>query len=420
MFAWLIILLVLSKKISKSINENITLAFENQALILQLKEKVIEADSANRAKSDFLSVMSHEIRTPLNAIMGFVQILKKGEKDRQKFKYLETIDKSSKILTNVINDILDISKIESGKFNLAPELFNPIEEFNTLYLLFEQNALKKEIHLINSISTEMPQNLYCDILRIKQITSNLLSNAIKFTPKGKKIELSVKYDKETALLYVKVIDEGIGISEKNIKNITQSFVQADSSTAREYGGTGLGLSIATKLLHLFNSELKIESVLNYGSIFSFKINARFDEETQVKKEEDILETTFKGKKILVAEDNRTNQMLISLILDDLGIDVSMANDGVEAENIFKIDKFDLVLMDINMPKKNGQEAMKNIKEYEKVQGFISTPIVALTANAVSGDRENYLDAGFDEYLAKPIDSSELLRVLTKYFRPLGQ
>jgi len=360
--------------------------------------------------------MSHEIRTPLNAIMGFVQILKKGEDNRRKFKYLDIIDKSSALLTNVINDILDISKIESGKFNLVSEVFNPKEEFNSLYLLFEQNALEKGIYLINSISPEMPNALHGDILRIKQITSNLLSNAIKFTPRGKKVEFFVRYDKTTTLLSVKVIDEGIGISQENIKNISQAFVQADSAIAREYGGTGLGLSIATKLLHLFNSKLKIESVLNHGSIFSFEINLPFNEEKhEEEKKDDRIEASFEGKKILVAEDNRTNQMLIALILDELGIDISMANDGVEAEKIFEIDKFDLVLIDINMPKKNGQEAMKGIKKYEKLQGLISTPIVALTANAVNGDRENYLDAGFDEYLAKPIDSSELLRVLTKFF-----
>jgi len=414
MLLWTFILAVLSKKASISVSNNILLAFENQKLISQLQEKIIEADNANRAKSDFLSVMSHEIRTPLNAIMGFVQILLKKETDAKKTKYLETIDKSSKILTNVINDILDITKIESGKLSLEKLQFNPKDEFNSIHLLFEQNALEKNINLINSISTSLPEFIVCDVLRIKQILSNLLSNAIKFTPNNSNIEFVVNFDRDKSLLHFEIKDEGIGISTDNIKVITKAFTQADTSTARKYGGTGLGLSIVTELLKLFDSQLIIESELNRGSSFSFDLKVATIEQTIEPVKTDVnTKTIFNDKKILVAEDNKTNQMLISIILDDLGIESVIADDGLAAENIFKSASFDLVLMDINMPNKNGQEAMQDIKKYGKIKEK-KTPIIALTANAVSGDKEKYLNAGFDDYLAKPINIEELTTLLKQY------
>ena len=413
-FIYILTLVVLSKKISYTLNNNITLAYENNDLILQLKEKIQEANTANTAKSDFLSVMSHEIRTPLNAIMGFVQILKRGENDKKKIKYLTTIDKSSKVLTNVINDILDISKIEAGKINLEMIEFHPYEELLSVFSLFEQSANEQGTILINFISPTLPKTVKSDILRIKQILSNLLSNAIKFTPHGKNIKFIVKYNKDKSSLYFEVKDSGIGISAENIENITQVFTQADNSTARKYGGSGLGLSIVTKFLKLFNSELKIESELNQGSKFSFEIKVDVIRDSiEIKNEVKQADRLgFSKKKILIAEDNKTNQMLIELILDDMKMEVIIANDGVEALEMFKKDKVDMVLMDINMPNKNGIEAMIEIKAYEQ---SLKTPIVALTANAVSGDKEKYLDLGFDDYIAKPIEHEELVKVLQKYF-----
>lgn len=270
LFVYILTLLSLAKKISIGVNNNILLAYENQELILQLEDKVDEANVANRAKSEFLSIMSHEIRTPLNAIIGFIQILQKSENDKKKKKYLDIVDESSQVLTNIINDILDLSKIESGKFILEMNKFTPKDEFESLYFLFEQNAIQKNIYFVNAISSDLPATATSDILRIKQIVSNILSNAIKFTPEGKTIELIVDFDKDTSSFYIEVKDEGIGMSEENIKNVTQAFMQADSSTARKYGGTGLGLSIVTKLLKLFDSELNIKSEINVGSRVSFK------------------------------------------------------------------------------------------------------------------------------------------------------
>jgi len=410
-FIYTVTLLVVAKKISLNLNNNIALAYDNNDLVLQLKEKIQEASVANQAKSDFLSVMSHEIRTPLNAIIGFVQVLKRNETDKKKIDYLEIINKSSNVLTNVINDILDISKIESGKINLEMIPFHPQSEFLSVFSLFEQNANEQGIVLINFISPTLPKTVKSDILRIKQILSNLLSNAIKFTPHGKNIKFIVKYNKDKSTLYFEVKDSGIGISAENIENITQVFTQADSSTARKYGGSGLGLSIVTKFLKLFDSELKIESKLDEGSKFSFEIKIDVVEDS-VEKRDESDEVDFSAKKILVAEDNKTNQILIELILDDMEIEVVIANDGVEAVEISKMKEFDMILMDINMPNKNGIEAMIDIKASEQSE---KTPIIALTANAVSGDKEKYIGLGFDDYVAKPIELEELVKVLKKYF-----
>ena len=414
-FLYLLVILIIARKISKTLNDNIVLAFEKEDLVDKLVDKIKEATTASKAKSDFLSVMSHEIRTPLNAIIGFVNILKKDEEDETKYKYLETIGKSSNILTNVINDILDISKIESGKFTLEATKFNPTEEFNSLYQLFEQNASQKGVTLVNNVATDLPSALLSDMLRVKQIISNLLSNAIKFTPDGKKTYLDISFDNETSLLNVCVKDEGIGISKENIELVTQAFTQADDSTARKYGGTGLGLSIVTNLLNLLNSELKIDSELDKGSSFSFSIKMEAIEDSLEDEVEEQEEITYPTKKILVAEDNKTNQMLISILLEDMEIDVVIAEDGLIAQKLFKEERFDMVLMDINMPNQNGIEAMKDIKRYEKDNHKEPTPIVALTANAVSGDKQKYIKKGFDEYVAKPIDVRELSKILKRFF-----
>ena len=402
------ILVVISKKSFDTINDNIDLSDDNRALVVDLEERIDEVNRINEAKSKFLSIVSHEIRTPLNAIIGFITILKDSEKDSTKLNYLEIVDKSSYLLLNVLNDVLDITKIESGKFTLEKLAFNPTKEFRQLYELFEHESKSKGVHLLNCISQELPETISTDKLRLKQIISNLLSNAVKFTHEGKNIEFIVSFDKSRSLLYIEVKDEGIGISESGLDKVLEEFTQADDSTARKYGGTGLGLSISSKLLILLGSKLNIESQLHKGSRFSFEIEVDVIEDTKI---DDIADTliTFNGEKILVAEDNKTNQMLIDLLLHEMNLDVTMANDGVEAEELFKQEGFTLVLMDINMPNKNGIEAMHTIKKIKP-----EIPVVAVTANSVAGDREKYLEEGFDDYLSKPIDNSALNRVIQKY------
>ncbi len=405
---YITLLLFIARKITANVNKNIMLAYENRELVEQLERKVIEANKANDAKSEFLSVMSHEIRTPLNAIIGFVKILKNSENDPKKLHYLDTVDKSSLLLMNVINDILDVSKIESGKFTLEYTRFDPTQEIASLYELFKRAGEEKGVTLHNKISEHLPKCIQSDKLRLKQIISNLLSNAIKFTPKGKGVTLYVDFNIEKSSLVIEVKDEGIGIEANNIDNILQEFTQADSSIAREYGGTGLGLSIVTKLLKLFGSQLHITSEISKGSTFSFEIKVEVFSTIKYEEPEDT-EVHFDAQKILVAEDNKTNQMLIELLLEDMNLEVVMANDGVEALELFDKEEFSLILMDINMPNKNGIEAMQEIRHKKS-----TVPVIALTANAVAGDKQRYLEQGFDDYVAKPIKNEILARVLQKY------
>ncbi len=405
---YITLLLFIARKITANVNKNIMLAYENRELVEQLERKVIEANKANDAKSEFLSVMSHEIRTPLNAIIGFVKILKNSENDPKKLHYLDTVDKSSLLLMNVINDILDVSKIESGKFTLEYTRFDPTQEITSLYELFKRAGEEKGVTLHNKISEHLPKCIQSDKLRLKQIISNLLSNAIKFTPKGKGVTLYVDFNIEKSSLVIEVKDEGIGIEANNIDNILQEFTQADSSIAREYGGTGLGLSIVTKLLKLFESQLHITSEISKGSTFSFEIKVEVFSTIKYEEPEDT-EVHFDAQKILVAEDNKTNQMLIELLLEDMNLEVVMANDGVEALELFDKEAFSLILMDINMPNKNGIEAMQEIRHKKS-----TVPVIALTANAVAGDKQRYLEQGFDDYVAKPIKNEILARVLQKY------
>ena len=409
---YIFFLLAIAKKVSDRVVDNIVLIYNNNELIEKLKHKAQEADSANKSKSKFLSVMSHEIRTPLNAIIGFVKILKNNEKDKVKQEYLETIDSSSYLLMSVINDVLDISKIESGNFTIESIEYEPYKELYYLYDLYENTTQEKGIDFINSISLDLPKYLSSDMLRLKQIISNLLSNAIKFTPQGKSIEFIANYNKQTSSLHVEIRDEGIGIEEKNISKITQEFTQADDSTARKYGGTGLGLSIVKKLLKLQNSDLKIKSELNAGSTFYFDLPVQITDtiDIDIENSEELI-YDFSHKNILVAEDNKTNQMLIRILLEEFNLSVTIAEDGLKAEEIFAKNHFDLILMDINMPNKNGSDAMKSIKKVDK-----NIPIIALTANAVSGDKEKYIKEGFDNYLSKPIDNDEFIKVINKYLK----
>ena len=404
---YILFLSLISKKVSKFITDNITLNYENKELITKLEEKVSEANKATEAKSKFLSVMSHEIRTPLNAIIGFVKILKHNETDKTKQNYLETIDSSSFLLMSVINDILDISKIESGSFSIESIEYEPHMELSHIYYLYETTAKEKGINLINSISMELPRYFKGDILRLKQILSNLLSNALKFTSKGKSIEFITSFNKENSTLHVEIKDQGIGIKEANIQKILKEFSQADDSTARKYGGTGLGLSIVTKLLELQNSKLEIKSEFGVGSSFSFELPVVLA--NIMNHDDQEIHYNFNAKKVLVAEDNKTNQMLIKILLDDLDIESKIAEDGLVAEKMFLEEKFDLILMDINMPNKNGLEAMKSIKLIDH-----NMPVVAVTANAISGDKEKYIQEGFNDYLTKPIYTKELNKILNKY------
>ena len=372
---------------------------------LALAKKI--AEEATEQKSRFLANMSHEIRTPLNAITGFIKLLEEGEKDEQKLKYLKIIKNSSESLLQIINDILDISKIESGKLTIEPYNFNPYEDLIMIAELFQAKAAEKKIVFQIRYNNNMPKTLYGDAVRIKQIFTNLLSNAIKFTPEGSKVKCVIWY--KNGRLNIRVKDYGIGISEEKQKEIFEPFTQADGSTVRNYGGTGLGLSISLELAKMLGGSLRLKSEEGKGSTFMLSIPLEEGKEIEEVTEEQL---TLHGH-ILIVEDYEANRMLLSMILENAGLTYDMAYDGLEAVEKFKIGKYDVILMDENMPNMGGMEAMKEILKLEGEEKRPHTPIVSLTANALQGDKERFLDAGFDDYLSKPVDPQGLTKTISR-------
>ncbi len=389
---------------NKEIN---TLLEHSKELSDNLAEAKKQADSANKAKSSFLASMSHEIRTPLNAIIGFINLLRKDETDPKKLEYLTTVQNSSGSLLGVINDILDISKIEDGKLDIETIDFDVHQQLKELVKFYTSILDEKDIHLQLNIDSSVPQHICSDPLRLKQVISNLVSNAIKFSPQESVITIDLQY--KDSQLFVSVRDEGIGISEEAQKRVFSAFEQAESSTTRSYGGTGLGLTISKKLVELLGGEISVQSELEKGSLFSFYIDAPESKEN-INDEFEHKEYKFEGH-VLVAEDNKTNQMLIKILLDDMGITYKVADDGEKAVDAFRQESFDLILMDINMPNLDGMEAAKIIRKENK-----DIPIIALTANAMKEDVEAYLQAGMNAHVSKPIDHLLLAKELSSFLK----
>ena len=399
----------------KDTNENLEKLVHEKTS--QLQDKIAELEEASKAKSNFLAGMSHEIRTPLNAMLGFVDILKSGETDKIKKGQLGIIKNSGISLLTIINDILDFSKIESGKMILEKRYFSTKTPFEESAMLFNELAKEKDIRLTMEYSDLIPLLYVGDTVRIKQVISNFFSNAIKFTPEGGSIAGKLDYMKESKELQFCVKDSGVGIDAKNLYKIFESFTQEDNTTTRKFGGTGLGLTISKSLVSCMEGKITVKSELSHGSEFCFTIpllEAESSEEQELSYSNAIdLEMPLSGK-ILVVEDNKTNQMLIKILLNDLSLDVCIAEDGLEAVSMFQERKYDLILMDENMPKMNGIEATRIILNLEKEQNLEHTPIVALTANALSTDRARFLNAGMDEFISKPIDQEFLVRVLHRF------
>jgi CheY-like chemotaxis protein/nitrogen-specific signal transduction histidine kinase len=368
------------------------------------------AIKAKNSKSEFLANMSHEIRTPLNAILGFISLLKEKNLDTESNEYLKTIDSSGQSLLAIVNDVLDFSKIEDSKLVLDPVDFNTQIEFNVLANLFKKQCSEKNINLQINLDENIPETLNADILRIKQVITNLLSNAIKFTPKDKEIAFSIVFVNNSLEFIVK--DSGIGISSEEQLHIFEKFSQAKSSTTREYGGTGLGLAISSKLVELMGGKIELKSKQNSGSIFSFKIPVKNGLKVMPTTNK-IIDKAFVGK-VLLAEDNLTNQMLMKVVLSKQNIEFDLANDGVEALEMFKNGDYSLILMDNNMPNMSGIDSCKNIREYEKENNLKPVTIVALTASTTLSEREEFIAVGMDDYLSKPVEIPKLIGVLSKY------
>ena len=499
--------------------------------ITELIEAKKKAEIAQKAKSTFLANMSHEIRTPLNAIIGFSDILCESDIDHDNKENAKIISKSAKSLLHIINDVLDISKIESGKLEVELNEFSLFDLTEHIVELFSINAKNKNIKFVYSVDPKLPHLIISDSTRLQQVISNLLSNAIKFTSEYGKIYFKIdvlEQDNDNAKIKFSIKDTGIGMTPEQLKIIFTPFSQADSGISRKFGGTGLGLAICFDIIEILGSEIKVTSEIGSGSEFSFildfkvktlieegfkksditfaicdlnndedflkesvknyleKIGEVFDIKenptkkanilfcfggsnlnnnlSEFKKQNEKSKIVYVGDKnnledstleiidydidlpifgskiyniiadnseinntvinkssdirkfhgrVLVAEDNINNQKLIEVLLKKLGLEITIVSDGEEVLSLYKAEKFDLILMDINMPVMDGMRATKEIGVLVE-NGHYKVPIVALTANSIVGDKEKYLGLGMDDYLSKPIEFEKLVSILDKY------
>ena len=385
----------------------------------ELNEAKEKAELASVAKTEFLANMSHEIRTPLNAILGFIDIVKENEDNADNIEYLSIVQTSGEHLLNVINDILDFSKIDTNNLKLDLTKVNPYESLKYLSDLFYAKAKEKNIRLETIIDNQLSKCIKIDLHRVTQVITNLLSNAIKFTPNGGKVIYKIDYISSSDSIFISIKDNGIGVEKNKQKSIFEAFTQADNSTTRNYGGTGLGLPISYKLISLMGGELKIKSEIDKGSEFYFTLHLAKCNSCIVPKSIQLQFTeaknvqTFENLKMLLVEDNIANQQFMKVVLNKLKINFDIVNDGLEAIEYFKLNSYDVIVMDENMPNLNGLEATKEIRKIEKKSKLKPTPIVALTANAIIGDKQRFTDAGMDYYLTKPLDRKELINTLNE-------
>jgi PAS domain S-box-containing protein len=379
----------------------------------------LEAEKAAISQARFLANMSHEIRTPMNGILGFSRILRETLTKPEEKEYAFMIESSGDMLLEIINHILDISKIQSGNMLLDNSEFSIADEMEHIKKLYLVQANEKKITLHYTIN-ERVKYLSCvsDVIKLKQVLSNLLNNAIKFTPQSGEIKFIidlVEEQVESVLLRFIVKDNGIGITKEKQKEIFEPFRQENESTTREFGGTGLGLAISKELIHLLGGELTLESEKNVGSCFCFTLSLKKGKQLQPQSTFQTQTNSLQGK-VLVAEDVEINQKLLRVLLSQQGLESSFASNGAEVVAIYQesYQEFDIVILDINMPVIDGVEALKQIRAFEKNTNIANIPVIALTANAIVGDKQRYLDNGFDDYLSKPINSNELKSVLEKY------
>jgi len=382
----------------------------------QLQEQIVKAETANKAKSEFLAMMSHEIRTPLSGVMGLLDLLLHTNVDVKQAEYITTAIESGDALLTVINDVLDFSKMEADKLELEKSIFEPVPLINSVSLLMSPRAQAKGLVFLTETSGDMPAVLLGDAGRLRQVLLNLVSNAIKFTTAGSVLlRLTASADdSNNSKLVFEVIDTGIGITEENRTHLFEKFSTVDASYSRRFGGTGLGLSISNQLVTLMGGKIGVDSAVDRGSRFWFRVLLPIAVKPQTlhdAKDKKDKVSDIKGH-ILVAEDVMANRLVIKEVLQRRGLTVHMVENGLEAVQAVKLTAFDAVLMDVSMPEMDGIQATAAIRALTDDRKAV--PIIAMTAHALKGDKEHFIASGMDDYLTKPIEPNKLIATLAKW------
>ena len=409
-----------AQKLLVSLEEQTALAEENR----------LEAERANQAKGDFLANMSHEIRTPMNAIIGMNEMVMREEISPKAAQYSQDIYNAGQTLLAIINDILDFSKIESGKMEIVPVSYELGSLLNDVLNMVNKKVHDKGLELVTDISPDIPHQLFGDEIRIRQVILNLVNNAVKYTDKGKvtlRVEHRVREDAGIDLL-VSVTDTGIGIREEDLDKLFNSFQRVDMSVNRKVEGTGLGLSIAKQLVEQMNGAIQVDSTYGQGSTFSISLPQQVEDASPIGDFAAAVKKMYKDRRaeelafmapdarILVVDDNKVNLVVAKGLIRETKIQVDSALSGEEALEKIRTEKYHIILLDHMMPVMDGMETLKRMRAQEENQSR-DAAVIALTANAISGSREMYLAAGFDDYLSKPINAARYKEMICRYLPP---